>query len=393
MNQLRIAIDGNEANVKNRVGSNVYAFELLTALEQLTQNRDEIKVTVLLAEPALSDLPKTRAGWSYLVVTPQPLWTQFALPVHLFLHKEDYDVLFTPGHYAPRLSSVPYVSSVMDLAYLKFPDQFKEKDRAQLRDWTAYSVKHARKVVAISQATKKDVIEHYHRSPQDVVVAYPAMSSALPPAATVREKAFFRKLGLKNPLIVYVGTFQPRKNLIRLIEAYEQVCRRIAASEVRAKTSRSKASIGLPQLVLAGKVGWLSDEVFQRVEDSVFRNKIILPGFVTEAQKYALLKAADCSVLVGLYEGFGIPPLESLSVGTIPIVSQTSSLPEVVGKAGILVDPENVADIADGLYRALTVTAKDKAKFRVLARAQVKRFSWEQSAEVVLQTLEEVCRT
>jgi glycosyltransferase involved in cell wall biosynthesis len=379
MNQIRIAIDGNEANVKNRVGSNVYAFEILWALEKVTRQRPEMSVTVLLSDHPIKDLPISRAGWKYAVVTPKPLWTQFGLPVHLFVHKSQYDVFFTPGHYAPRLSSLPYISSVMDVAYLKFPEQFKSKDAVQLREWTEYSVKHARKVVAISESTKADVIKHYHRKPEDVVVAYPSISLMEVKQSPVRLKAFFRKQKIKSPFIVYVGTLQPRKNLIKLVEAYEKLCRKQASERAP-----------LPQLVLAGKVGWLADELLSRIEQSTFKANIILTGFVTDEQKYALLEKAQCSVLIGTYEGFGIPPLESLTVGTVPVVANSSSLPEVVGNAGILVNPENVSSIADGLYQALTMSAKEKIKFRKQARKQLQKFSWEKSAKIILEALEEI---
>jgi glycosyltransferase involved in cell wall biosynthesis len=178
---------------------------------------------------------------------------------------------------------------------------------------------------------------------------------------------------------VYVGTLQPRKNLVRLIEAYEKLCRKRASDRV-----------AVPQLVLAGKVGWLADELLERVKQSSFKQQIVLTGFVSDEQKYALLEKAECSVLVGTYEGFGIPPLESLAVGTIPVVAQTSSLPEVVGKAGILVNPESVNSIADGLYRALNVTPKEKTQYRKEARKQMKKFSWDSSAQIILETLEQV---
>ncbi len=381
MKQLRIAIDGNEANTKNRVGSNVYAFEILWALEKITRIRLDVEVTVFLSGRPIADLPKPRAGWNYQVVTPAPLWTQFALPIHLFVHRSDYDVFFTPGHYAPRMSALPYISSVMDVAYLKFPEQFKEKDVIQLRDWTGYSVKQAKKVVAISQSTKNDVVKYYHRQPEEVVVAYPSISLLDVKQSPLRIKAFFRKHKIKQPFIVYVGTIQPRKNLIKLIEAYERLCRKLASERA-----------SLPQLILAGKVGWLADETLERAKQSTFKDSIILTGFISDEQKYSLLQKAACSVLVGTYEGFGIPPLESLTAGTIPVVANTSSLPEVVGKAGILVNPESVISIADGLYKAVTLNAKAKAQYRREARKQSKKFSWEASAKVILQALEEVAQ-
>ena len=117
---LHSAIDGNEANVESRVGSNVYAFELLQALEEKTRDNPTIAVTVLLSSPAKSFLPVERQGWKYQVVGPQKFWTQWALPLHLFAKRKQYDIFFTPGHYAPRIASIPYVSSVMDTTYLDY---------------------------------------------------------------------------------------------------------------------------------------------------------------------------------------------------------------------------------------------------------------------------------
>ncbi len=381
---FKLAVDGNEANVDHRVGSNVYAFELINSLYRLTEADDTVSVTVLLASPKLGDLPPARPRWQYQVLTPQPLWTQIALPIHLFLHRHQYDVLFTPGHYAPRISSVPYVSAVMDLAFLKFPDQFKPKDLVQLRDWTRYSVLGAAKVIAISQSTARDVIHTYRISPSQVKVVYPAMSLPQTKYSALKGKALLKKLKIESPYFLYVGTLQPRKNIIRLVEAFEQFCRKIASQH------SGNSPLNLPQLVLAGKIGWMADETLARISASPFNHQIVLTGYVSEDQKQMLYKQAVCSVLVGLYEGFGIPPLESMALGTVPVVSNNSSLPEVVGKAGILVNPEKVSSIVEGLERALKLTSKDRSRLFSLGQRQVNQFSWEKSGLQVLELLKKV---
>lgn len=368
---IRLAIDGNEANVLNRVGSNVYAFEILKELEVLTRPATEKsvfhKVTVLLSAPPVKDLPPAREGWQYQILKPQKFWTQWALPIHLFLHQSRYDVLFTPGHYAPRLSSIPYVSSVMDLAFLEFGHQFQKNDLLQLRHWTEYSVKHARKVIAISEATKQDVIKKYHRQPADVIIAYPSVSMPDKEPTSLKKASTLKKLSLKKPFLVYVGTLQPRKNIIRLVEAFESVKLGLASEKVRSKikTKRQNPAEKL-QLVIAGKIGWLADDTVQRIKESPFFADIILTGYVSDEVKTILLREAEASLSVGLSEGFGIPALESIQLGTIPIVSNTTSLPEVVGKAGILVTPTNHLSIAEGIRKVLRLTAKDKASGRGL---------------------------
>ena len=393
---IKLAIDGNEANVKNRVGSNVYAFEILKALEQLTYRQRNIKVTVLLSEPKAVDLPKVRRGWHYEVITPAKFWTQLALPAYLFQNQAKFDLFYTPGHYAPRHCPIPYVSSVMDLAYLKYPHQFTKKDYLQLKNWTSYSVKQAVKVITISQFSKNEIVSLYHRLAEDVVVAYPAVSPA-PKITPLQAKLVKRKLKVSDHYLLFVGTIQPRKNLLRLIEAFEQLCLFLDqehfhehnVSTRRGRKSRLSIYQDL-QLVIAGQIGWLAKEIIERVKASPFKDKIVLTGFVSEKAKQVLINQAETLALVGFYEGFGIPPLEAMQHQVIPVVAKTSSLREVVGSAGIMVDPESVDSITLGLKEVLSLSTKQRAILLRQARDQLKKFSWTQSAQTILHTLEEI---
>lgn len=372
------AIDGNEANVAQRVGSNVYTHELLVALEILTRGDSEHTFTVLLSSPTVDDMPTPREGWTYNVVTPRPFWTQLALPVHLFLHQKEYDAFFTPGHYAPRVSSIPYISSVMDLAFLKYPKQFRKKDLAQLKEWTRYSVKHAAKVLAISEFTQKEVTKHYQRKKKDVFVAYPALPTQKSEEENATAAWLKKTIGNTEPYILHVGTLQPRKNLVTLVRAFEQF-----AHEYTKKKEQ-------PQLVIAGKVGWLADETLNAINTSPLKERIHLLGYVSESEKQLLYRKSTCAVLLGLYEGFGLPPLEAMAAGTIPVVSNSSSLPEVVGEAGYQVSPTHVTDIAETFQDIFTLKAKQRGALLKKGRQQVKSFSWNTAAERVLEALVEI---
>ncbi len=380
----RIAIDANEANVINRVGSNNYAFAILQELYILTSKRKNLDVTILLSSPKVADLPKARANWRYMVIKPATLWTKWALPIHLLLHRRDYQIFFTFSHYGPQISSVPYVSSVMDLAYLHYPEQFKPTDLLKLRDWTARTVKFAKKVVTISQFSKQEIVKHYHRQSKDVVVAYPSFVFAKS-AEYQHSREFFAKHKLQSNYFLYLGTLQPRKNIIGLIEAYEECARKLAGANL--KRSRPQK---IPQLVIAGKLGWLTTELQERIKRSPFADKIITTGFVADEFKRALYQHAVASLLLSFYEGFGIPPLESMQAGTIPIVANNSSLREVVGQAGFLVDEKNSHQISDAMIKVLTLSHKEKLKYKTAMRRQVAKFSWEKSARIVLETLEKI---
>jgi len=394
---LRIALDGNEANVKNRVGSNVYAFQIISHLEKITRNQSNLSFTILLSNYALKDLPKERQGWKYKIISPRKFWTQWALPIHLFINQSKYDVFFTPSHYAPRVSAVPYISSVMDLAFLDYPEHFQHNDLLQLKAWTKYSVQNAQKIIAISNFTKNKIIEHYHRTTQDVVVAYPSLVFNKKSSLTEFD-SFIKQNKIQQPYILYLGTIQPRKNIIKLIEAFEVFCRSTASQQLKTSKIRkipTRASTQVlkyssTQLVIAGKIGWMADDILERIKVSPFSKQIILTDFVPDSIKKPLYENALCSVLVGLYEGFGIPPLESLAVGTVPIVSNTSSLPEVVEEAGIQIDPNDAKSIAAAFTEVSRHTTKIKAIYKRKAREQVKKFSWENSAQIILKTILEV---
>ncbi|OGJ16602.1 MAG: hypothetical protein A2632_00885 [Candidatus Pacebacteria bacterium RIFCSPHIGHO2_01_FULL_46_16] len=371
----RVAVDGNEANVQSRVGSNIYAHELLLALEKLLARDRDWSITILLTSHPLADMPAARSGWQYILVRPRQLWTQWALPKFLHAHQHEFDLFFTPGHYAPRHAPIPYISAVLDLAFLSHPQLFTLRDRLQLTYWTKYSVKHAASIITISQASKQEIMTNYQVAPDRIAICHPAVGKA-EKASIEHIDQILKKFVLSKPYFIALGTIQPRKNLTRLVEAFESFSR-------KQQGLAKQASFQQYHLVLAGKEGWLARPILQRIAQSPFAAYIHITGFVTEGEKWALLRGATASVTVGLKEGFGIPALEALEVGTIPVVANATSLPEVVGDAGILVDPTNVLAIADGLWRVATLKARERAIFRKRGREQRTRFSWLNTAQNV----------
>jgi glycosyltransferase involved in cell wall biosynthesis len=375
---IHLAIDANEANIANRVGSNVYAFHVISKLASLIKQDQNVKATVLLSQSQLSDLPKEDESWQYKVVKPSKFWTQLALPLYLYQQQNKFDLLFTPGHYAPRYCPIPYVSSVMDLGFLHYPEQFKANDLLQLKKWTAYSVKSAQKIVTISQFSQQEIINLYNKPKADILVAYPSVSLPENEATKAEVEKFLKDFALTEPYFLFVGTLQPRKNLTNLIKAYEIFCHE---NKVKKETQ------SLPKLVIAGKIGWLADSILEKYKSSPEKNRIILTDFVADKFKPALYKHALATILVGLYEGFGIPALESMYFDTLPIVSNTTSLPEVVGEAGLLVNPHQTEVIAQGLQKAWKMTAAERKNYQQKMALQQKKFSWSVSAQKIYQLL------
>lgn len=358
-----IGVDGNEANVAQRVGSNVYAFELLRALEKRIQSKQSrIAVRVFLSHPPQPDWPEASEFWQYSVIGDAPLWTVTKLPQELARWSE-ITLFFSPGHYTPAWSRVPVVCSIMDLGYEHFPEQFKAKDLWQLRLMTGWSLMRSKHVVAISRATKSDLVKRHRISEQRISVIYPGQPDAKllsrPQAEKVRAT-----LNVPQKYLLYLGTLQPRKNIVRLIQAYEL----LAAQDP-----------GL-HFVIVGKAGWLSDPIMAAIKNSPVAERIHHLGFLSQEEKQAVLQGARVLSLVGLLEGFGIPPVEAIQAGVVPVVAKAASLPEVVGPEGELVDPTSVEDIARGIQEVLGWTqVRYQHEVSELQR-HIAQFSWTDSA-------------
>ncbi len=341
---MLIGIDANEANVARRVGSNVFAYEVL---KQLYRQGGRHQFLIYLSGTPLSDLPHPKKNWQYRILRPGFFWTQWRLPLDLLVHRPRPKVFLTLGHYAPRFSPVPTMACIMDLAFLKFPQTFRARDLWQLKSWTAYSIKQASHVFAISQATKKDIINSYGIPGNKISVAYPGVD---------RLKTI-GKSPVKGEYILYVGTLQPRKNLDALIEAAKGT-----------------------SLVIAGKVGW------KYQPKSAPHVKYL--GFVPQDRLAALIKGSQGLVLPSLYEGFGIPVVQAMSLGVPVLVSRNSSLTEIVAGSGLFIEPPfDASAIRAGLDKLLSLTSTQKQALISKAKLRAQQFSWEKTGKIILKTI------
>ncbi len=364
---MLIGIDGNEANIRNRVGSNVYAFELLKAIEKIDLTNE---YQIYLRETRLPDLPPERTNFVYRVIPPKYFWTQWRLPLDLYCHHPRPKTFFTPGHYAPRFCPMPLVISILDVSFLKFPDSFKPLVTKQLTNWTNYSIHKAVHILTISHATKQDIIDNYNVDEAKITVTYPGVNdrfkAKITPQAIDQVK---KKYHLEGKYLFTLGTKQPKKNLPRLIEAFSSLPPHHPTT-----------------LVIAGKT-W---HQFQSTPVSPTGNlaaKIIELDFVTDEDVPALMKGATAFVFPSLHEGFGIPVAEAMTVGVPVIVSRTSSLPEIVADAGILVDPKSCHSISQGIKLALSLSEEKRLQLINRGRIQAQKFNWEKCARQTLEII------
>ncbi len=365
---MTIGIDGNEANVTKRVGVSVYTLNLLRYFQKHADS--DTGFTVYLRHSPLPDLPKANRYFRYEVVAGKFLWSQLFLPWRLY-QKREVDVFFSPAHYIPRFCPVPAVVTVHDLSYLYYPDDFLKSDLYKLTNWTKYAVNHARKIIAVSKTTKKDIIKSYDLPENKIEVIYNGYEK---PAVKHSRFADEKIIGaVDKPFVLYVGTLQPRKNINILISAF----------------AKFKQLYPQFSLIIAGKKGWLFDQIYDKVSNLGLNDDVFLTDYVTDNQLLLLYKKAFCFVMPSFYEGFGIPILEAMSHDCPVISSFASSLPEVGGEACLYFDPNNVSDLVE----KLTLLKEDEKLRKELVqkgKERIKEFSWDGCGEETLKIIKNV---
>jgi glycosyltransferase involved in cell wall biosynthesis len=376
-----IAVDGYEANVPMRVGIGRYAYDILKNIYTILgrSNGGNYEFRIYLPQKPLPDMPKETRWWRYIVRGPSKLWTFIGLPLALSVDCPRADVVYSPTHYVPRFTSIPRVMAIMDTSYIEYPEMFRKKDLFQLTHWTRYAASNAKAICTISKFSKNAIIRAY-KIPQDqVIVTYPGIS--MPTTSNDQDAAVCKKYQITKHYILSVGTIQPRKNYIRLIEAFA----------IFLKLNKQK--FGEIQLVIVGKKGWLYESILDAPEKYGVSHKVKFLHSVPDADLPALYKNALCFALPSLYEGFGLPVLEAMAYKCPVVVSNNSSLPEIAGEAGIYVDPKDVASITEGLLSAVRQRNLIQGKTRVQqGLTQVKLFTWEKAAKETLDVLTRVGR-
>lgn len=373
---MTIGIDINEANIGQRVGVNQVAYAMFKAI--VNNLPDDEKVIALSKERPLPDLPFSSDKLSYEIFGPKKMWVLTGLTKRLILNNPKINVLFSPSHYTPLLSTVPSVVYLMDLSYERFgTEYFTSYDINQLKRWTPLSIKKAKHVLTISEFSKSEIVALYKTSPAKITVVYPGFDretyhSKIPLTKQLQVR---KKYGITGKYLLYVGTLQPRKNLNRLVEAF-------------AKLPNKQV-----KLVIGGKKGWLYDQIFEQVKELKLTNRVLFLGFVPNEDLPGLIKGSQAYILPSLYEGFGMPPVEAQAVGVPVVVSRVSSLPEVIGASGIYIeDPNSVDSIKQALENVLSLRKKEREAIVEVGKENTKRFDWNNSAQKVLGILKNVAK-
>lgn len=376
-----IGIDGNEANevrpdIRERVGVNIYTFEILWGIYREAMRR-KVKndYRIYLKSPPAKDLPPEKSFWSYHVIPGGGLWIiRKLMPILL---ASPPDVFFSPSHYLPPISTMPKVFTIHDLGYLKFSGHLKKQDFWQLKYWTAISISISKYIISVSESTREDIVRHYPRASKKIHVVHHGYDKSRFNANVseddVRRVRKRYKLS-SSEYLLFLSTLKPSKNIIGLLEAFKLLV--ISNKELNLI------------LVIAGKKGWMYKAIFQRVTDLKLGKKVVFTDFVDEKDKPALLKGAKALISPSFWEGFGIHILEAMACGTPVIVSRVASVPEVVGDAGIYVNPQSAESISGAIESVLAMNNVEYDKLVKRGLLQAEKFSWEKTAKETLNVLE-----
>lgn len=368
---MRIAIDAHSVGT-GLGGNESYATNLIEALAQIdAHNRYTLYVT---RREAIERFSKRWPNFDVRVTLPHTPLIRIPLVLSAELRRNPVDVLHVQFTAPPR-SPCPVVVSIHDLSFEHLPRTFKWRSRKQLRITVRRSAREAAQVIALSEHARNDIINTYHLPPENVTAIPLAAGAHFRPVRNDEELQRVRQTyGIDGEYILSVGAIQPRKNLSRLVAAYSRLL-------------RATPEGNLPKLVLAGKCAWLYEETLRTIKELQLSDSVVLTGYVPENDLPGLYSGALFFVYPSYFEGFGLPPLEAMKCGAPVIVGNRTSLPEVVGDAGILVDPFDPDAIAAAMSKLISDSnLRTELIARGLERAAL--FDWQETARQTLAVYE-----
>ncbi len=369
---MKIAIHASELDQERIDGTRVYISQLLKHFHKLNS---EDEFLIYHKGDFNSELaPPEAENYTIKKINPAPFWTQNKFSMQVF--RDNVDVLWMPLHDLPmvRRKNMKTVVTAHDLAFKLFPETFTKKDLLKLNLLADYSFPNADKIIAISEATKNDLLKFYPKiKEENIQVIHHGFDASFwqkDLSDDEIEKVLKKFNVIENKYLIYVGAIQPRKNLKFLIKVFDRI----------------KKNYPELKLVLAGGNGWMWQDVYQAAEISKFSNDIIFTKNIPFAVMRILLRSAKLFVLPSLYEGFGIPVLEAMASGVPAVCANNSSLSEVGGEAVGFFETDSLDDCENEILKVLNNSdLQNEMILKGLKR--VGNFSWEKCAEETLGVL------
>jgi glycosyltransferase involved in cell wall biosynthesis len=285
------------------------------------------------------------------------------------------DVLHSTAFTAPRLRRARLVVSVHDLSVVTHPQFHMEDNRTFCLRHLALAARHAARILVPTQATRRDLQAAYRIADDRIAVIPYAAATELVPMSDSDSRAQLDAHGIEPPFVLFVGSFEPRKNVDALVRAMAEVVRDSRVNNV--------------QLVLAGPAGWLNQPTHRLIDELGLRARMRLTGYVSNATLRALYSRAAVFAYPSFLEGFGLPVLEAMACGTPVVTSNTPALTEVVGTAALQVDPHDVGGLRDAI-QAVLIHDELRARLRAQSLQRAGQFSWEETARQTLAVYRQV---
>ena len=369
---MKIAIDAQPL-LEQSAGVTYYSKGLIEAvLKQDKKNYYDLLLWRLFPKKTFSVLGEGRNfSYRYQRFFPYKVFYKLHkwvidIPLELFFGR--HDLYFFPNFVIyPHLKGKSVIL-IHDLTFERVPQYVARRNVDFLRKFVPSSVAQADHVVVNCEFTKRELIEAYRVPAEKVTVAYPGVDpkSFYPRSAKDKEE-IKRKYGIAKPFLLFLGTLEPRKNVPAILKAYADLSNRRDFN-----------------LVLAGKKGWLSEEIFRTVADLGLEEDVIFTGYVPEEDRPRLMSAAEVFVFPSFFEGFGMPVVEAQACGTPVVTSNTTSLPEAAGEGAVLVDPKNVSQLTRALEEVLSSESRRKELVKK-GLANAHRFDWNDSAQKLIE--------
>jgi glycosyltransferase involved in cell wall biosynthesis len=286
--------------------------------------------------------------------------------------KQKANVFFSPDGFIPLGMSIPKVSMVHDVAYLRYPEYLQPRIRKFYATWMPRYLAYTDHIITVSEFSKNELIAGYNIHPEKISVVYNGITDAYKPVSEEQKKKTRERYAKGKPFFIYLGAIHPRKNILTLVRAFERF---------------KSANASDHQLVLAGRASWHTEEVFKAIAQSQWKDSIHLPGYVATSEAAGLVASAEAMIYPSFYEGFGLPLVEAMACGVPVICSNASSLPEVAGNASLLFDPLDVDQLSNQIKK---ITDDNQLRKEMILKGQErsKFFSWDKAATQVYEILD-----
>ncbi len=364
---MRIGVDYTAA-VRQKAGIGRYVRELFRHLGRIDRNNSYV-----LLVPRDSSLHPLPPNFRYLRLPFSErlmyiFWQRLRIPLPAEAFTGHLDLFHSPDFVLPPLASATSILTIHDLSFLRLPECFTANLLNYLSRAVPRSVRKADFILADSGNTRRDLVELMGVPPEKVEVLYAGVGEEFRPSDGERARA---RYSLPRSFILSLGTLEPRKNFANLIRAFALVKRELGPGNDL-------------KLVIAGRKGWLYEEIFRAVEECGLEGEVVFPGYVEDEDLPSLYSAAELFVYPSLYEGFGLPPLEAMACGVPVVSSEAPPLPEILGDAALFFPPRDVEAMASAMERAL-MDRELRQRLRERGFARSSLFSWDDSARKLLE--------